>query len=79
MNILKLTLVDNDEVVYINADTITHVIEHWDGTEVYIIGRKKPLYVNEEVDDVVKVLLKLDRKGEYEQNTESKRTSIETR
>lgn len=72
MNIIKLTLIDNSETVYINADTITHVVEYcFDGTEVYVIGRKKPLYVNEEVDDVVKVLLELDRKGEYEQNTES--------
>lgn len=63
MNIIKLTLIDNDETVYINADTITHVVAHWDGTEVYVIGRKKPLYVNEEADDVVKVLLKLDRKN----------------
>lgn len=72
MNIIKLTLIDNDEVVYINADTITHAVENcFDGTEVYVIGRKKPLYVNEEADDVVNVLLKLDRKGEYEQNTKS--------
>lgn len=63
MNIIKLTLVDNDEVVYINADTITHIVAHWDGTEVYVIGRKKPLYVNEEADDVVKVLLKLDKEN----------------
>lgn len=67
MNIIKLTLIDNDEQVYINADTITHVVEGcFDGAEVYVVGGKKPLYVNEEADDVVKVLLKLDRKGEYE-------------
>ncbi len=66
MNILKLTLIDNDEVVYINADTITHVVDYRDGTEVYVIGRKKPLYVNEEVDSIVKVLLDLDRKDRDE-------------
>lgn len=66
MNILKLTLIDNDEIVYINADTITHVVDYWDGSEVYVVGRKKPLYVNEEVDDIVKVLLNLDRKDKDE-------------
>ena len=66
MNIIKLTT-DNDETVYINEDTITHVVEGlFDGAEVYVVGRKNPLYVNEEPDDIVKVLLKLDRKGEYE-------------
>ena len=66
MNILKLTLIDNDEVVYVNADTITHIVERYDGTEVYVVGRKKPLYVNEEVDVIVKVLLDLDRKDKDE-------------
>ena len=66
MNILKLTLIDNDEVVYVNADTITHIVERYDGTEVYVVGRKKTLYVNEEVDVIVKVLLDLDRKDKDE-------------
>lgn len=66
MNILKLTLIDNDEVVYVNADTITHIVERYNGTEVYVVGRKKPLYVNEEVDVIVKVLLDLDRKNKDE-------------
>ena len=67
MNIIKLTLIDNDEQVYINADTITHVVDNcFDGAEVCVIGRKKPLYVNEEADDIVRVLLKLDRKDKDE-------------
>lgn len=66
MNIIKLTRVDDDAAVYINADTITHVVDYWDGSEVYVVGRKKPLYVNEEVDVIVKVLLYLDRKDKDE-------------
>ena len=66
MNIIKLTRVDDDVAVYINADNITHVVDYWDGTNVYVVGKKKPLYVNEGVDSVVKALLYLDRKDKDE-------------
>lgn len=62
VNILKLTN-SEDETVYVNVNLITHIIpveyEYVYQSDVYLLGRKKPLNIKETALDIMRAI---DRK-----------------